>query len=115
MGSVTSSGSCLYWAPRETRPAQECTCHKPNRGRIATNTFTTYSASFEPAPSRRERIEDVVHVQADAKIASPFASFGRNFMHSMRHVFLSVVVVFALLFALLTVSPLAFARYYVGD
>jgi Putative Ig domain len=31
-------------------------------------------------------------------------------MHSMRHVFLSVVVVFALLFALLTVSPLALAQ-----
>ncbi len=31
-------------------------------------------------------------------------------MHSMRHVFLSVVVVFALLFALLTVSPLAFGQ-----
>ena len=31
-------------------------------------------------------------------------------MHSMRHVVLSVVVVFALLFAALTVSPLGFAQ-----
>src|ERR1019366_10089453 len=40
----------------------------------------------------------------------PFASFRRNSMHSMRHVVLSVVVLFALLFAALTVSPIAFAQ-----
>src|ERR1039457_1048402 len=62
--------------------------------------------------------DDAVHVlPADAKIGSRFPScrkvhspfFRRNSMHSMRHVALSVVVLFALLFAALTVSPLGFA------
>src|ERR1019366_8971706 len=46
----------------------------------------------------------------DPPFASSFASFRRNSMHSMRHVALSVVVLFALLFAALTVSPLGFAQ-----
>ena len=72
-------------------------------------------STFAPALSRRERTDDAVHVlPADAKqesrFASSFAIFRSNSMHSMRHVLLSVVVVFALVLALLAVSPLALAQ-----
>src|ERR1017187_4479423 len=55
LGGKVLASRVFYEAPRETLPPQERICHKPNRDRIATNTFTTCSASFEPAPQRRRR------------------------------------------------------------
>src|ERR1039457_4203087 len=110
-GSVTSVGSCFLWGRERSPPGTRV--HLPQTESVVASRQTQLRAA--PLPSNQHRHvgngpDDVVHVvQADAKIESPFASplaiFRRHSMHSMRHVFLSIVG-----FALLTVSPVAFAQ-----
>src|ERR1035441_6939038 len=110
-GSVTSVVSCFLWGRKRSPPGTRV--HLPQTESGVASRQTQLRAAQLPSNQHRHvgnGPDDVVHVvQADVKIESPFASplaiFRRNSMHSMRHVFLPVVV-----FALLTVSPAALAQ-----